>query len=101
MEYDPDYMVFALEEQAELFCNNESYQYLSCVKNGNVYNSPAVLNSWSNQGAESVLELKWGLYIMHKELVDFDMKEVTGNFYLEFYDYEFSEEDLEDILDER
>lgn len=100
LEYDPSYIVFALEKQKDIFCEKEISQQLSCVKNGTVYNSPVVLNSWSNQGAESVLMLKWGLYVMHEEECDFDMEQEMKDFYKKFYEYEFTDEEVEEILKE-
>lgn len=98
MEYDPDYIVFALENQAAAFTSNSKYKELSSCKNGNVFNSPSVVNTWSNQGAESVLQLKWGLrYISNVQ--NLDMENIVKEFYLQFYEYELSDEEIKNILD--
>ena len=98
MEYDPDYIVFALENQAVAFTSNSKYKELSSCKNGNVFNSPSVVNTWSNQGAESVLQLKWGLHYI-SNVQDLDMENTVKEFYLQFYEYELSGEEIKNILD--
>ena len=98
MEYDPDYIVFALENQAAAFMNNDKYKELKSCKNGKVYNSPSVVNTWSNQSAESVLQLKWGLYYING-VHDMDIANTVKDFYLKFYEYELSDDEIASILD--
>lgn len=98
IEYNPDYIFFAMPNQATGFIENPVWEELSAVKNGHVYNIPSGFNTWSNCGAESALVFRWAAYIMYPEQTSFDIDQEIKSFYSQFYGYEPSDEEIERIL---
>ena len=98
-EYNPDYIFFAMPNQVEKFLEDPTWADLSAVKNGKVYNVPGGFNTWSNCGAESALVFKWAASIMYPDTSDFNINQEIKDFYLKFYGYEPSDEEISKILE--
>ena len=98
LEYNPDFIFFAMPEQADKFLEDSTWKELKAVKEGNVFNIPSGLNTWSNSGAESALIFKWAFAKMYPSLSDdFDAKIVTS-YYKTFYNFDISAEDIQKTL---
>lgn len=98
LEYNPDFIFFAMPGQADKFLGNSTWKELKAVKEGNVFNIPSGLNTWSNSGAESALIFKWAFAKMYPSLSDnFDAKTVTS-YYKTFYNFDISENDIQKTL---
>lgn len=98
LEYNPDFIFFAMPGQAAKFLEDSMWKELKAVKEGNVFNIPSGLNTWSNSGAESALIFKWAFSKMYPSLSDdFDSKLVTS-YYKTFYDFDISEDEIQKTL---
>lgn len=98
LEYNPDFIFFAMPEQVDKFLEDSTWKELKAVKEGNVFNIPSGLNTWSNSGAESALIFKWAFAKMYPSLSDdFDAKIVTS-YYKTFYNFDISAEDIQKTL---
>ena len=97
LEYDPDYIFFAFPGNIEKFYENEKLASLKCVKEGNVYETPTVFSPFPINGAEGVLQLKWIFTIMSSDYT-IDIEKEVRDFYREFYDIEFTDAQLKEIL---
>lgn len=98
LEYNPDFIFFAMPEQADKFLEDSTWKELKAVKEENVFNIPSGLNTWSNSGAESALIFKWAFAKMYPSLSDdFDAKIVTS-YYKTFYNFDISAEDIQKTL---
>lgn len=98
LKYNPDFIFFAMPGQADIFLKDPTWNALKAVKEGNVFNIPSGLNTWSNSGAESALIFKWAFAKMYPSLSDaFDSKIVT-NYYKKFYNYNISENEIQKKL---
>ena len=97
-EYNPDYIFFAMPNEAEKFITDDTWSDLNAIKNGHVYNIPGGFNTWSNCGAESALVFKWAVATMYSDASTFDVEKEIRSFYSNFYGYEVSEEEITKIL---
>lgn len=98
LEYNPDFIFFAMPGQADKFLEDPTWKELKAVKEGNVFNIPSGLNTWSNSGAESALIFKWAFAKMYPSLSDdFGAKTVTS-YYKTFYNFDISENDIQKTL---
>jgi len=98
-EWDPDIIFSSNVGDAAFAYEGEDYKTLSSVKNGKVYDNPSGIHYWNRYSSEALLQLHWASQIFYPELfADVNMNEKVKEFYKTFYDYEFSEEDIELIM---
>ncbi len=97
-EYNPDFIFFAMPKQVDKFLDDGNWSDLDAVQNNHVYNIPGGFNTWSNCGAESALVFRWAAETMYPGKTGFDVKKEIKTFYLDFYGYEPSDEEIEKML---
>ena len=82
--------------------NNEiecqDWNSVSAVKNSRAYKVPLGGYRWDPPNQESPLMWKWLLHVHHPDLFDYDLRQDITNFYLKFYEYELSGEQIDKIL---
>ena len=98
LEYDPDYIFFAFPGNVAGMLEDEKLQSLTAVQNNHVYETPTVFSPFPINGSEGVLQLKWIFSIMWPEETSIDLEKEVCDFYKEFFDIEFTEEQLNEIL---
>ena len=101
LEYDPDILVFIIPGEAAKFMSDPQWSSLSAVRNNSVYENPSIIGTWSNHGAEFVLEFWWAAEIMYPELVDFDICSIVKDFYHDYYDLDLSDEEILNVTQSR
>lgn len=98
IEYDPQFIFFAMPKQADKFLEDDVWDNLDAVKNARVINIPGGFNTWSNCGAESALVFKWATAVMYPDKVDYDIKSIITEYYDKFYGYSPNEHEIDCIL---
>lgn len=94
LEYDPDVIVFVIPGEAKKFVADPKWASLTAVKNGQVYENPSAIGTWSNHGSECVLQFGWAMDKLYPGLTVLDLvKEVQG-FYKEFYEMDLTEAEI-------
>ncbi|MBE5877212.1 MAG: peptide ABC transporter substrate-binding protein [Lachnospiraceae bacterium] len=83
--------------------NNElegqDWSVVDAVQNGQVYKIPIGGYRWDPPGVETPLMVKWLAKIQHPELFeDMDMREEVTEFYKDVYNFDITEEILDEIL---
>lgn len=77
----------------------QDWSVVDAVQNGQVYKIPIGGYRWDPPGVETPLMVKWLAKIQHPELfADMDMGEEVREFYKDVYNYELTDEILEEIL---
>ncbi|WP_373840220.1 ABC transporter substrate-binding protein [Methanospirillum sp.] len=71
---------------------------IDAVKNGRVYKVPLGGYRWDPPNQESPLMWEWLMEIHHPELFDFNLRDDMKKFYITYYDYSLSDEEIEEIL---
>lgn len=79
----------------------QDWSSVEAVKNGQVYKIPIGGYRWDPPGVETPLMIKWLAKIQHPELFeDMDMRTEVAEFYKEVYNFELTEEMLDEILED-
>lgn len=98
-EWDPDIIFSSNAGDAASAYASDDYKSLSAVKNGNVYDNPSGIHYWNRYSSEALLQLHWASQVFYPELfADINMVEVVREYYQEFYDYEFTDAEIDLIL---
>ncbi|HIU05685.1 MAG TPA: ABC transporter substrate-binding protein [Candidatus Coprousia avicola] len=102
LAYDPDYIFFIFEGCSEELMADPSLQQLTAVKNGHVFDNPAVLNTWSNHGCEAVLQFAWARHTMYPEFFGTDgLEDEVARFFETFFGLQLGDRDFSVIFPER
>lgn len=81
--------------------DGQDWSVVDAVKNKEVYKIPIGGYRWDPPGVETPLMTKWVAKIQHPELfADMDMRTEVTEFYKEVYDFELTEEILDEILED-
>jgi iron complex transport system substrate-binding protein len=78
--------------------DGQDFSSTSAVKNGRVYKVPLGGYRWDPPNQESPLMWMWLLSVQHPELIEFDLRQEMKDFYLTWYGYNLSEEEVDQIL---
>lgn len=79
----------------------QDWSVVDAVKKGQVYKIPIGGYRWDPPGVETPLMVKWLAKIQHPKLFkDMDMREEVAEFYKDVYNFELTEEMLDEILED-
>lgn len=102
LEINPDYILIGQKNQADIYnelIGNAALSELAAVKNHRVCRIPQGLLAWCRSGPESALQIVWTAKLLYPDrFEDIDIKEITKNFYQDFFGTDVSDEILEGIL---
>ena len=103
-EWDPDiiYITNFTETQPEDIYNNvfegQDWSGLKAVQNKQVHKIPLGIYRWYPPSGDAPLMLKWMAQKNYPELFTYDMEEEIKDYYVRYYDYELSDEQVKEIL---
>ncbi|MEK4627323.1 MAG: ABC transporter substrate-binding protein [Solibacillus sp.] len=90
------------EIQPEDLYNNtiegQDWSQVEAVKNKQVYKIPLGIYRWFPPSGDAPLMLKWLANINQPELFNYDMNAEIKSYYKEFYEYDVTDEEVEQIL---
>lgn len=96
------YLTNFTETQPEDLYNNtipgQDWSEVEAVKNKQVYKIPLGIYRWFPPSGDAPLMLKWLASNNQPELFDYDMNAVIKNYYKDFYGYDVTDEEVEQIL---
>ncbi len=105
--WDPDVIYignFTDLQPSDLFNNTidgQDWSLVRAVQEGNVYKIPIGGYRWDPPSVENPLAIKWFAKTQYPELfADMDMREEVSEFYQTVYDFELTEEMLDEILND-
>lgn len=85
---------YATKEYANLL-KDEMWQNIAAVQNGNIFIEPTGATAWNSCSTTYPLLVYYCFSCMYPDQIDFDLKEIAHDFYLEYYEIDFSDEQLE------
>ena len=85
---------YATKEYTDLL-QNEMWQDITAVKNGNIFLEPTGAAAWNSCSTDYPLLVYYCFSCMYPDKVDFDLKQMTHDFYLKYYEIDFSDEQLD------
>lgn len=81
--------------------DGQDWSVVDAVQNGQVYKIPIGGYRWDPPGVETPLMIKWLAKIHHPELfADMDMREEVTEFYKDVYNFDMTDEILDEILED-
>ncbi|WP_342574034.1 ABC transporter substrate-binding protein [Solibacillus sp. FSL K6-1781] len=96
------YLTNFTEIQPEDLYNNtipgQDWSEVEAVKNKQVYKIPLGIYRWFPPSGDAPLMLKWLANNNQPELFDYDMNAEIKNYYKDFYGYDVTDEEVEQIL---
>jgi len=101
IEWDPEIIIANDPRFYETVYSDPLWQDIKAVKNKEVYLVPQSPFSWfaGPPGANSIIGIPWTAKVLYPEkFKDIDMKNITKNFYSEFYHYNLTDNEVTDIL---
>lgn len=108
IKWDPDIIILSNFDKflPEDIYNNkfegQDWSKISAVKNKKVFKAPIGIYRWDAPSAETPLMIKWIAKVANPELFnDYNMRKDIKDFYLEFFNYELSDEQLNFILNSK
>ena len=85
---------YATKEYGNLL-KDEMWKNITAVENGNIFIEPTGATAWNSCSTTYPLLIYYCFSCMYPDLVDFDLKEIAHDFYLEYYEIDFSDEQLD------
>ena len=97
--FNPGVIVTNSREGKEKILNNPAFKKLKAVKDGAVFVVPSGVYLWSVRSAEGALQPLWLAKIFYpKVFSELNLEKEVKKFYLKFYRYELSDEEVKEIL---
>lgn len=100
LEWNPDIIIcrdFKTKGEIE---NDSRFSSIEAVKNNKIFVNPRGVFPWCVRSADEALQPLWASTVIQPEMFkDIDMKKEVKEFYKKFYNYETTDEDLNDILE--
>lgn len=85
---------YATKEYNNLL-KNEMWQNIAAVENNNIFVEPTGATAWNSCSTSYPLLIYYCFSCMYPDQVDFDLKKIAHDFYLEYYAIDFSDEQLD------
>jgi len=80
----------------------QDWSKINAVKNKKVFKAPIGIYRWDAPSAETPLMIKWIAKVANPELFnDYNMRKDIKDFYLNFFNYKLSDEQLNFILNSK
>ena len=99
LAWDPDYIVCSNSASKEALLADARFANMTAVTNGAVVDMPKGLMAWGYNGPELPLFVEFAGKYIHPELFeDVDVIADAKEFYSEFFGFEISDEEMQNIL---
>ena len=86
-------------DAVEQLMADEAWSGITAVQNGAVYANPSGVFAWDRYSGEEALQVLWAAKKLNPDLFeDVDMEQETKDFYLQFYGYKLTDDEVERIL---
>ena len=96
LAWDPEVIICGCETADIL--DDAAWQSISAVQNNQVFKMPYFLMSWDLPVPESILGTLWTATKLYPETIDVDIISEIEYFYSQFYRYEISQQEINEIL---
>ena len=97
--FNPDIIITNSREGKEKILNNAAFAKLKAIKDGAVFVVPSGVYLWSVRSAEGALQPLWLAKIFYPEIfTELNLEDEVKKFYLKFYRYELSDEEVKETL---
>ena len=104
IKWNPDVVLlgnFEYVNPQDLYNNSlegQDWTSIKAFQNKRVYLEPLGVYRWGPPNHEAPLQIMWLGELLHPDLFNYDLRQEMKDFYKEMYDYDLSEEEIDDIL---
>ncbi|KZX15398.1 iron ABC transporter substrate-binding protein [Methanobrevibacter filiformis] len=101
IKWNPDVIITTDANFYNNTYNNPNWKDVKAIKNKEVYLSPSSPFNWFDRppGANCIIGIPWTAKVLYPyKFNDVNLKEITKEFYSEFYHYELNDEEVKNIL---
>lgn len=99
LTWDPDVIIINVTKGIDQALQDPNWQQLKAVRTGKVYVAPSGLFRWDRYGTEEAMNIQWVATKLYPDkFTDLDIVEETKSFYKTFYNYELTDDEVQDIL---
>lgn len=100
-QWNPDVIITSDSQFYQNVYSNQSWQNITAVKNKQVYLTPESPFNWFENppGANTIIGIPWTAKVLYPDkFKNVDLKNLTKEFYSEFYHYNLTDGEVSDIL---
>ena len=102
IRWDPEVIMMGNQQGREAILADPSLIHISAIKAKRVYVCPFGIFRWSARSGEGAMLPLWLGKNLHPELfADIDMQTVVRDFFKQFYAYDITDKEIDDILEGR
>ncbi|MGB9977948.1 iron ABC transporter substrate-binding protein [Methanobacterium sp.] len=101
LEWNPDVIITSDPQFYSKIYSNSLWQNINAVKSKQVYLTPESPFNWfeSPPGANTIIGIPWTAKVLYPDkFKDLDLKGLTKEFYVDFYHYNLTDENVSSIL---
>lgn len=98
--FQPDVIIFTAGGAYLTIANSKEWSQLSAVKNNDYYEIPGEPYNWMSgpPSVNRILGIWWLGNLVYPDIYDYDMREISKEFYSLFYNYELTDEEVDAML---
>jgi len=98
LKWDPEIWIVSSPDEFNEVYNDTRFSNINALKNKRVYISPIGTHLWCRRSVEMPLTVLWAAKTFHPDkFKDVDLEKETMDFYREFFNYNLSREEAEEI----
>ncbi|MDO5719078.1 MAG: ABC transporter substrate-binding protein, partial [Tissierellia bacterium] len=100
LNWQPEFIIFGPNSVYDSVAEDPLWSDISAIKDDNYYEVPMGPYNWMGRppAVNRVLGIKWLGNLLYPEVFDYDMKEVTKEFYSLFYHYDLTDAEVDELL---
>ena len=100
LAWDPEFIIFSPESVYDSVAEDETWQSLQAIQNGNYVEVPFGPYNWMGfpPSVQRYLGMMWMAKVLYPEAADYDLYEEVRNYYDMFYHCSLSEEQFNDLM---
>ena len=99
LDWDPEFIIFAPNSVYNAVAEDETWQSLQAIRNGNYAEVPFGPYNWMGfpPSVQRYLGMMWMAKVLYPEAADYDLYEEVHNYYDLFYHCDLTEEQFIDL----
>ncbi len=100
LNWNPDVVIFSPESIYETVGENDSWQTITAIRNGDYYEVPMGPYNWMGfpPSVQRLLGMTWMAKVLYPEAADYDMFEESAKYYELFYHHDLTRAQYEELM---
>lgn len=100
LNWNPDYIIFAPGSIYTEVANDETWQQVKAIQDGNYYEAPQGPYNWMGfpPSVQRYLGMMWMAKLLYPDVADYDLYEEASEYFELFYHCSLSKEQYEELV---